>query len=79
MGTLDYDKVNVQYTPGGGMPQLIGNVATAAACDAQSGGWYYDNNASPTKILLCPVTCSTVSSDPNAKIEILLGCDTIHE
>jgi hypothetical protein len=79
MGSLDFTKVNVQYTPGGGMPVLLGNVANAAACDPQSGGWYYDNPANPTKILLCPATCSTVQVDPSGAIEILLGCDTIHE
>jgi hypothetical protein len=79
MGNLDFTKVNVQYTPGGGMPVLLGNVANAAACDPQSGGWYYDNPANPTKIMLCPATCSTVQVDPSGEIEILLGCDTIHE
>jgi hypothetical protein len=79
MGNLDFTKVNVQYTPGGGMPVLLGNVANLAACDPQSGGWYYDNPANPTKIMLCPATCSTVQVDPSGAIEILLGCDTIHE
>ncbi len=78
-GMLDFGKVNVQYTPGnGGMPQVIGNVANAAACDPQSGGWYYDNNAMPTKIILCDKQCTTVSADPNGKVDILLGCATEH-
>jgi len=78
-GMLDYGKVNVQYTPGGGgAPQVIGNVANAAACDPQSGGWYYDNNAMPTKIILCDKQCMTVSNDPSGTVDILLGCATQH-
>jgi hypothetical protein len=78
MGMLDYNKVNVQYTPGNGAPQLIANVANAAACDPNTGGWYYDNNAAPTKIILCAKTCTPVQADPQGKIDILLGCATQH-
>jgi hypothetical protein len=78
-GMLDYGKVNVQYTPGnGGMAQLIGNVANAAACDPATGGWYYDNPAMPTKIILCDKQCTTVSADASGKVDILLGCATEH-
>lgn len=79
MGQLDYNKVNVQYTPGGGgAPQLIANVATAADCNPATGGWYYDNNAAPTKIILCDKTCTTVAADQSGKVDILLGCATQH-
>jgi hypothetical protein len=46
----------------------------ASACDPVSGGWYYDNNASPTKIILCPASCQMVQADQNGKVDILLGC-----
>jgi hypothetical protein len=78
MGMLDYDKVNVQYTPGGGAPQVIPNVMDAASCDPATGGWYYDNPASPTKIILCGSTCAPIELDPAGKIDILLGCATEH-
>ncbi|MEZ4294383.1 MAG: VWA domain-containing protein [Polyangiaceae bacterium] len=79
MGMLDYDKVNVQYTPGnGGAPQVIANVANAAACDPNTGGWYYDNPASPSKIILCDATCTPVEADASGKVDILLGCATEH-
>lgn len=78
MGMLDYDKVNVQYTPGGGSPQVILNVPDAASCDPMTGGWYYDNNAAPTKIILCATTCGPIQLDPAGKIDILLGCATEH-
>lgn len=79
MGMLDYDKVNVQYTPGGGgAPQVIPNVPDAASCDPVTGGWYYDNPMAPTKIILCDQTCGPVEVDPSGKIDILLGCATEH-
>lgn len=75
-GTLDYGKVNVQYTPGSGSAVVIGNVANAAACDPSKGGWYYDVPAAPTQILLCPATCTTVSADKAGTVAIQLGCTT---
>lgn len=74
-GTVDPTKVNVQYTPGGGAAQVLSNVASAAACGA-AGGWYYDNPTKPTKITLCASTCTTAQADANAKVDIILGCDT---
>lgn len=76
-GTLDYNKVNVQYTPGGSSDaQYFTNAADVGACGGQTSGWYYDNSAAPTKILLCPATCGVVQSDASAKVSIQLGCDT---
>jgi hypothetical protein len=79
-GQLDYAKVNVEYTPGNGQPpEMIKNVASKAACDPKTGGWYYDNAAKPTKILLCDATCGPVEGDAKAKVEVLLGCATQHQ
>jgi hypothetical protein len=72
-GEIDTDYVNVLYTPSNG-----GNAMTVpqnADC-AGGSGWYYDNPLLPTKILLCPSTCSTVRTDIGAGIDILLGCAT---
>ena len=79
-GQLDFTKINVKYTPGNGQPeQTLANVANKAACDPQKGGWYYDDPAKPTKILLCPTTCGTVQADPKAQVDVLLGCATMHQ
>ena len=45
--------------------------------DCTSGGWYYDDNTNPTKISLCPATCSAVQQDANANLKIELGCATV--
>ncbi|MBX3129372.1 MAG: VWA domain-containing protein [Polyangiaceae bacterium] len=72
-GVPDWSQVKVQYLPGGNPPpQQLPKVNFASNCSGP--GWYYDNNASPTKINLCPSTCTTVQADPAAKVELLLGC-----
>jgi hypothetical protein len=76
-GAFHKDQVNVKYTPGGSTsPTTIGKVANAAACTA-AGGWYYDNDTNPTQIIMCPSTCTTLSSDTSGKVQIVLGCQTI--
>ncbi|MFO0612922.1 MAG: vWA domain-containing protein [Polyangiaceae bacterium] len=74
-GELDPNKVNVSYTPGGGSETTIGHVTSAQACGSSSA-WYYDDPVNPTKIILCPDTCDTVQGDGEAKLNIVLGCDT---
>ena len=65
--------VNVQITVAGGMPAQIGKVANAAACGT-AGGWYYDNETTPTMIILCPQSCDAVKGTPNSGVEVLYGC-----
>jgi hypothetical protein len=76
-GTADFTKVNVQYTSGNGTTTDFGNVADKSHCPTFGNAWYYDNNNAPTQIELCPTACTTVSSDANGKIDILLGCKTM--
>lgn len=74
---IDYDQVNVTFTPTGKMPVTIFRVANAASCDKVTGGWYYDDPVKPTKILLCDATCEMLKNDPSAQIDVVLGCATI--
>jgi hypothetical protein len=72
-GTIDPEKVSIEYTPGGQtVAQTLSNVGDPAKCAA--GGWYYDNPLNPSTISFCPETCTTVQSDEGAKIQIMLGC-----
>jgi hypothetical protein len=76
MGTLDFKKVNVAFKPStGGNATVIGKT-TMAACDAR-GGWYYDNETSPTEIKACPATCQMLQTDVDGAVQIQLGCQTI--
>ena len=51
------------YTPGSGSPQTIPYVTDKASCPSTGDGWYYDNAANPTQIILCSSTCGTVEAD----------------
>jgi hypothetical protein len=76
-GMADPTKINVDYTPGtGGAPVRIFQVADAVACGTDPG-WYYDNPMMPTRIFLCPASCTTVSADMTAAIDIQIGCASI--
>lgn len=72
-GVIDYTKVKVEYQPGNGDPvQQFDSVPDVSQCAA--GKWYYDDNNAPTKVTLCPDTCSAIQADPQAKVTLLLGC-----
>jgi hypothetical protein len=55
------------------MEVQLGLVGSAAECGTEQA-WYYDNPTTPTRILLCPSACETVTADAGAAIEILAGC-----
>jgi hypothetical protein len=68
--TLDLSRVAVAYAPGGGgAGQQFRQAATAAACVA--GAFYIEQG----RIVLCPETCAAVTSDPQAKIDVLFTCE----
>jgi hypothetical protein len=77
VGTPDYGAVNVQYTPSGGSPGLLPQVADEAHCPATGDAWHYDNPTNPSTIVLCKKTCTKVSNDGLAEIDVVLGCATI--
>jgi hypothetical protein len=74
---LDPNKVNFSYTPKGiGSPKMLPRVDSIIDCGAEPG-WFYDSNAAPTKIILCPASCSTVQADTNAKVDVHFGCKSL--
>lgn len=73
---FDKNKVNVVITPGAGTPLSLTGATGLGACDPLTGGWYYDDPANPTKIVLCPASCASVSADLDATVDIILGCAT---
>lgn len=70
--TLDFQKVNVQYSAGGAAAQTLKYSDACASAD----GWRYDNAQNPTKILLCQSACDKAKTDASAKIDLVLGCQT---
>ena len=51
-------------------------VAAPADCDLTENAWYYDDPRSPTQVILCPETCSSVQGRVAAELEIDFGCET---
>lgn len=74
---LDYGAINVQYTPEGGMAEVIPQVSSQAGCPPDGMAWYYDNSVPPKQILLCPSTCDKISADTKGQVEVLVGCKTV--
>lgn len=70
-------KLNVEYAPDDATPfETIGQVAGSADC-GDDPGWYYNDADAPTKILLCPASCSAVQTSPTAIINFAFGCPTV--
>lgn len=75
-GTVNPNLVRVAYTPGGATEdQTIPRKTTEGECGG-SGGWFYDDNDAPTKLVMCPATCDVMRSDSTGKVDILLGCSS---
>jgi len=73
---MDFSLVNLRYTLPGAPPEVVFYVGDAARCDAVRGGWYYDDPARPTRVLLCPATCDRVHTN-GASLDLVLGCPSI--
>jgi hypothetical protein len=69
-----YDKtlVNVRFTDGKGAATDLDHSADCSVGD----GWKYDNETTPTKVVLCDSICKQAKTDGLAKIQIVLGCPT---
>ena len=74
---IDFGKVNVDFDDGMGGVQTIGKVESEADCGNVSDGWFYDDPQNPTKILVCPQTCTKIQGVPKATMKIKFGCETV--
>jgi hypothetical protein len=66
---VDYTFVNVRYTLPGAAPV---DMLYDPACTGE--GWRYDDAVNPKKILMCPASCSLLTAEPGAKLDVLFGC-----
>lgn len=76
--TFDPAEVNVDLSTNGGSPSPLGYVEGVDACAGVTGGWHYDDAASPSEIRLCPDTCDLVQSSDDASVKIKFGCATVN-
>jgi hypothetical protein len=73
-GTFDPTSTYVyQSTAGNPTKATLSHVTSASGCNATTGGYYYDNNTTPTKISLCPASCNTAIR-PETKTYVDLTC-----
>lgn len=69
---LDYERVQLLYTPAVGDVEEVPRVVGAEACGRNpNGGWYFDNPSSPSKISVCPCTCAHLGA---GRVDVRLGC-----
>ncbi|MBX7079924.1 MAG: VWA domain-containing protein [Nannocystaceae bacterium] len=75
----DFDpmQVNVEFDDGNGGGFEVGYVESAADCANVDNGWYYDDPAAPTSIIVCPQTCDAIQGHLGAKVQVVLGCATV--
>lgn len=77
-GNVDTAKINVRIV-GDTTTEELYKVDGPGTCGAD-GGWYYDDPANPTKVVLCPVSCDVAQSQvgigKTGRIEVLFGCET---
>jgi hypothetical protein len=71
--TLDLTKVQVTYTTADDeTTEEIPSLASVNGCGlSANGGWYYDDLENPTRILVCPCTCSRFEA---GRVDVRLGC-----
>ena len=75
LGPVDYDKVNLTAASGGAP---FFRIRGPEECERHPHGWYYDNPATPTRIIACEGACKTLHG-PNldAGALIQLNCPTV--
>jgi hypothetical protein len=54
--------------------QSLPKVAGKASCPVTGDAWYFDNNATPTKILLCEATCKRVATETGDEVDVVTPC-----
>ena len=70
---IDYDVVQVVYTPFSGEPEEIPKLGTGANCgNSPNGGWYFNSTTNPETIHLCACNCNRLAA---GRIEVRFGCE----
>jgi hypothetical protein len=68
----DPTKVVVRTSAPGKPPANLTQVTDGSKCAQVKDGWYYDDPANPTRIILCADACSAAGN--GSKIEAVIGC-----
>ena len=68
---IDVNHVNVAY-----ITNNQETVLTYSADCSNASGWHYDNITAPTRIEMCPTSCSQIQADRSGQLKIAFGCQT---
>jgi hypothetical protein len=73
-GLVDPSEVALALTPSGGSNAArVPHVSSLSDC-ANVDGFYYDDNATPNVISLCPASCDALRAGDGGRVELLVGC-----
>jgi hypothetical protein len=77
-GEVDVANTNVTYTASDGTSKTYASVGNEAGCSkAPNDGWYFDDEAKPTKVILCAGACSVVKADDGGSVDVVFGCPRV--
>ena len=71
---IDFDTVRMRYTPDLHQPDVVQEIpflSSPSGCMESSGGWFYDNPEAPSKVAVCPCTCSLIRV---GFVDVQYGC-----
>ena len=70
---VDPGAVTVTYSSNTStVEEVLPHVTDDASCAGE--GWHYDDNASPSRVILCPFTCNKMRYDYGGKLALSFGC-----
>lgn len=69
--TLDFKKVNVEWAGADGLRREL-----PYDPDCSVGGWQYDDEATPTRISICPAVCKEMQAQTEKRVDVVFGCAT---
>jgi hypothetical protein len=72
--TFDRKLVNVVYASGANN-RVVPRAPEGVECK-DAVAWKYDNELTPTRVVLCPAACTLVQADLAAEVDVSFGCET---
>ena len=79
-GTVTPGSVNVQYRSAKAEAECFSY--DPGVCAAGSNGWQFAKRADGTddlsRVVICGSACDKVRADPMARVDVILGCETIN-
>ena len=73
---VDPGSLNLVQTINDCAHEPIVHVGSAAGCDPDRGGWYYDDPQTPSVIPLCAMTCE-LSRQSGTSVSYVVGCERL--